>query len=91
MTFFSTPEVPWLYLGVAMTRPSNEAVLAAHLLGVLVLVLAERRRQQLIQVRQLIIAQIARRGMRVESLPPSSRQRLGDPFAPGARPQFRTD
>ena len=32
MAFFSTPEVPWLYSGVTMTKPSNEAIFAAHCL-----------------------------------------------------------
>ncbi len=30
MAFLSTPEVPWLYSGVTMTNPSNEAIFAAH-------------------------------------------------------------
>jgi len=30
MAFFKTPEVPWLYSGVTMTKPSNEAIFVAH-------------------------------------------------------------
>src|ERR1700677_3010214 len=30
MAFFSTPEVEWLYSGVTMTNPSNEAIFSAH-------------------------------------------------------------
>ena len=58
MAFFSTPEVPWLYSGVTMTKPSNEAIFVRPLLGVLVLVLAERRRQRLVEVRQRVVAQV---------------------------------
>ena len=58
MAFFSTPEVEWLYSGVTMTNPSNEAILSAHCLGVLVLVLAHRGRQRLVQVRQRVVAQV---------------------------------
>src|SRR5919206_2593 len=30
MAFFSTPEVLWLYSGVTITKPSNEAIFSAH-------------------------------------------------------------
>ena len=40
MAFFRAPGVPWLYSGALMTNPSNEAISAAQLLGVLVLFLA---------------------------------------------------
>ncbi len=30
MAFLSTPEVPWLYSGVTITNPSNEAIFCAH-------------------------------------------------------------
>ena len=30
--FFRTPEMPWLYSGVTMTNPSNDAIFSAHCL-----------------------------------------------------------
>ena len=30
MAFFSAPDVEWLYSGVTKTKPSKEAILAAH-------------------------------------------------------------
>jgi hypothetical protein len=32
IAFFSTPDVPWLYSGVTMTNPSNEAMVTVHCL-----------------------------------------------------------
>jgi hypothetical protein len=85
MAFFSTPEVEWLYSGVTITKPSNEAILAAHSRVCGWLYWAIDGGTGLVEVRQLVVEQVDQLELRVGALRGHLEDPLGDGFAVAAR------